>query len=235
MAGKKGKSGRKPGTSGMAPRNIVYQITHIPSGRVYIGSTQHTLAYRMAIHRSRPIKELQVDLAQNGWDDFEVTVIGHYPDHTREELYKEERNALTQCEALGISTYNTRTPGNTNTHDQKPDRKWTPEQKAHLSRLTKQRIAEKGRNSTRKLTHPSTRDLAVRWGWEHTKVLAYLALLEIPLRHTSQYIAKPEGLNHSVTVQVKVAADPENFPLPTNPPDLSSMYPQYKGGNNGIR
>lgn len=231
MAGKKGRSGRKANGEQTA-RNIVYQITHIPSGRVYIGSTQHTLAYRYNIHKSRPLKAIQPDLEANGWDDFTVTIIGHYPNHTRDELYAEERAALIKAQEQGALTYNEKTPGNANKYDQKPERKWTPEQKAHLSRVTKERLSTKGRPSTQKQIRVTTRDLADQWGWEHTKVLTYLALLNIPLRQTCKYIAKPEGLNHSVTIQVRVAADPENFPLPTHPPDLSSLYPQYKGGHN---
>lgn len=231
MAGKKGRSGRKPNGE-QTKRNIVYQITHVPTGRVYIGSTQHTLSYRVATHKARPSKAMMADLAVNGWDDFIVSVIGHYPNHTREELYMEERNAITQIEALGIPTYNTKTPGNATKYGTHTNRKWTPERKAQMSLIAKARVEANGRVFPKKQSVITTKDLAEQWGWDHAKVLAYLTLLEIPLRYTCKYVAKPKGMNHAITIQVRVAADPENFPLPTNPPDLSTFYPQYKGGNN---
>ncbi len=226
MAGQKGRSGRKANGE-QAPRNIVYQITHIPTGRVYIGSTSYTLNIRMSMHKSRPRASMANDLNANGWNDFEVTILGHYPNHTRDELYAEERTHLMIAINNNIPTYNTHTPGNQMVR-RNIGRNWSIEQKAEQSKRTRERVARNGMHSTKKQNRNNSWDIAASWGWSHIKVMMYFRLLGIPTVKTCKYIANPEGINHAITMQVMVEADPENFPFPISPPDFAAIYPQYK-------
>ena len=83
----------------MYPRSI-YQITHIPTGRIYVGSS-HTPEARLKAHMSalkngrHPVEDMQADFDELG-EDYDFAIIGQIKDES--EVHKEydcmlERNS----------------------------------------------------------------------------------------------------------------------------------------------
>lgn len=81
----------------MYPRSI-YKITHIPTGRIYVGSS-NVPEYRLASHMSalkhgrHPVEDMQADYDELG-DAFDFSIIGQIKDATEDH---KEYDCMLEC------------------------------------------------------------------------------------------------------------------------------------------
>lgn len=71
----------------MYPRKI-YEITHRPTGRMYVGSSHNPeariMSHLSALRRGKhPVEDMQADFDQRGWD-YSFSIIGEIKDETED-------------------------------------------------------------------------------------------------------------------------------------------------------